>query len=222
VGTSVTVSDFFRARNRMVDRQIARRGVRDPAVLEAMRRVPREVFVEPGFEEFAYEDGPLPIGENQTISQPYIVALMLEAATMAPGDRVLEVGAGSGYTAAIMSRIAERVYAIERYASLATSARQRYMTLGYENIELRVSDGAKGWPDAAPFDAILVSAGGADVPGALKEQLTVGGRLIIPVGARDHRQTLLRLTRTSADDYEEEPLGIVSFVPLVGEQNNDE
>jgi protein-L-isoaspartate(D-aspartate) O-methyltransferase len=212
------VADFFRSRDRMVEVQIVRRGVRNPEVLEAMRRVPREVFVESGFEEFAYEDGPLPIGENQTISQPYIIALMLEAAEMAPGDRVLEIGTGSGYTAAIISRIVERVYTVERYASLAMSARQRYTTLGYENIELRVSDGTKGWPEAAPFAAILVSASGPDVPAALKEQLTIGGRLIIPVGEEEHRQTLLRLKRTSADDYEEEPLGIVSFVPLVGEQ----
>jgi protein-L-isoaspartate(D-aspartate) O-methyltransferase len=211
------MTDFLRARERMVAVQIARRGVRNPRVLEAMRRVPREAFVEPGFEEFAYDDGPLPISENQTISQPYIVALMLEAAKMAPGDRVLEVGAGSGYTAAIMSRIVERVYAIERFASLAASAQQRYETLGYGNIELRVGDGAKGWPDAAPFDAILVSAGAPAIPLALKEQLIVGGRLIIPIGAKEHRQTLLRLTRTSADDFEREPLGIVSFVPLVGE-----
>ena len=130
-----------RARDRMVNIQIAGRGVRDPLVLEAMRRVPREAFVEPGFEEFAYEDGPLPIGEGQTISQPYIVALMIEAAEVKPGDSVLEVGAGSGYAAAIIGQIADRVYAIERHPSLGKAERRRFMNLGYDNIDLRVGDG---------------------------------------------------------------------------------
>ena len=210
--------DLSRARDRMVDVQIARRGVRDPYVLDAMRRVPREAFVEPGFEEFAYEDGPLPIGEDQTISQPYIVGLMTEAAEVKPGDRVLEVGAGSGYAAAVMSRIAGKVYAIERHPSLREAARQRFSKLGYDNIDLRVGDGTRGWPEAAPFDAILVAAGGPEVPQALKEQLAVGGRLVIPVGDEERRQTLLKLTRTSDTDYEKEDLGAVTFVPLIGEQ----
>src|SRR5215211_2554681 len=136
--------DLSRLRDRMVDVQIARRGVRDRRVLEAMRRVPREVFVQPGFEEFAYEDGPLPIGEGQTISQPYIVALMIEAAEVKPGDNVLEVGAGSGYAAAVMSQIADRVHAIERHPSLGEAAQQRLKTLSYDNIELRVGDGTRG------------------------------------------------------------------------------
>src|SRR5215210_7059054 len=160
--------DLTRARARMVEVQIARRGVRDRSVLDAMRHVPREAFVEPGFEEFAYEDGPLPIGEGQTISQPYVVALMIEAAEVRPGDHVLEVGAGSGYAAAVMSQIADRVYAIERYPPLGEAARRRFDRLGYDNIDLRVGDGTKGWPEAAPFDAILVAAGGPDVPRALK------------------------------------------------------
>src|SRR3982750_2703039 len=168
--------DLSRARGRMADAQLARRGVRERRVLEAMRRVPREEFVEPGYEEFAYEDGPLPIGEGQTISQPYIVALMIEAAEVKPGDRVLEVGAGSGYAAAVMSRIAKQVHAIERHPVLAEAARRRLETLGYANIELRVGDGTRGWPEAAPFDAILVAAGGPAVPPALKEQLAIGGR----------------------------------------------
>ena len=189
--------DLSRARNRMVDMQIARRGVRDPRVLEAMRQVPREAFVEPGFEEFAYEDGPLPIGEGQTISQPYIVALMIEAAEVKPGDRVLEVGAGSGYAAAVMSRIADRVYAIERHRLVGAKPRgERFRKLGYDNVELRVGDGTQGWPEAAPFDAILVAAGGPEVPAALKEQLAIGGRLVMPVGDEERRQTLLKLTRT--------------------------
>src|SRR6185312_5658186 len=139
------MTDLPHARDRMVDVQIARRGIRDRLVLDAMRAVPREAFVEPGLEEFAYEDGPLPIGEGQTISQPYIVALMIEAAEVKPGDRVLEVGAGSGYAAAVMSRIADRVYAIERLPSLGEAARRRFKRLGYDNIELRVDDGTKGW-----------------------------------------------------------------------------
>src|SRR3954451_16147477 len=210
--------DSSRARNRMVDVQIASRGVRDPLVLDAMRLVPREAFVEPGYDEFAYEDGPLPIGEGQTISQPYIVALMIEAAEVRPGDRVLEVGAGSGYAAAVMSRIAGRVYAIERLPSLGGAARRRFKRLGYDNIELRVGDGTKGWPEAAPFDAILVAAGGPDVPPALKEQLAIGGRLVIPVGEDRHDQTLLKITRTSETAFEVEDMGTVRFVPLIGEQ----
>src|SRR4051812_1590436 len=143
------------ARERMVEAQIARRGIRDRHVLEAMRRVPREAFVEPGFDEFAYEDSPLPIGEEQTISQPYIVAAMIEAAEVKPGERVLEVGTGSGYAAAVLSQIAGQVYGIERHKSLAEAARRRLTDLGYENVEIRVGDGTLGWPEAAPFDAIL-------------------------------------------------------------------
>src|SRR6266513_2122906 len=192
-----------RDRNRMVDVQIARRGVRDRHVLDAMRRVPREAFVEPGFEEFAYEDGPLPIGEGQTISQPYIVALMIEAAELKPGDSVLEVGAGSGYAAAVMGQIVDRVYAIERHPSLGESARERFKKLGYDNIELRVGDGTRGWPE---------------VPPALKEQLAIGGRLVIPVGEEERYQTLIKLTRKSDTQFEEENLGTVAFVPLIGDQ----
>jgi len=209
--------DTARLRARMVDAQIARRGVKDAHVLDAMREVPREAFVPPGFEEFAYEDGPLPIGESQTISQPFVVALMIEAAELRPGDRVLEVGAGSGYAAAVMSRIADRVHAIERHKSLAEEARRRFARLGYDNIELKVGDGTVGWPEAAPFDAILVSAGGPEVPAALKEQLAQGGRLVIPVGEARGDQRLLKLTRRADGTFEEEDLGPVSFVPLIGE-----
>jgi protein-L-isoaspartate(D-aspartate) O-methyltransferase len=210
--------DLSRARDRMVDIQIAGRGVRDPLVLEAMRHVPREAFVEPGYEEFAYEDGPLPIGEGQTISQPYIVAFLIEAAQVRPGASILEVGAGSGYAAAVISQIADRVYAIERHPSLAEAAQQRLGALGYDNINLRVADGTRGWPEAAPFDAILVAAGGPMIPAALKEQLAIGGRLVVPVGERERQQDLLKITRNSKADYEEENLGAVKFVPLIGEQ----
>jgi protein-L-isoaspartate(D-aspartate) O-methyltransferase len=205
------------ARDRMVDAQVARRGIGDRHVLQAMRRVPREAFVEPGFEEFAYEDSPLPIGEDQTISQPYIVAAMIEGAEVKPGNRVLEVGTGSGYAAAILSRIAGQVYSIERHPSLLQSATERLAKLGYDNIELRVGDGTLGWGDAAPFDAILVAAGGPRVPEKLREQLAIGGRLVIPVGEEGKHQNLLKITREEEDKYEEEDLGPVMFVPLVGE-----
>ena len=208
--------DARRSRDRMVDSQIAGRGVRDKNVLAAMRHVPREVFVDGELEEFAYEDVPLPIGEGQTISQPYVVALMIEAAEVKGGDTVLEVGAGSGYAAAVLSRIAQRVYAIERIPVLADAARERVRALGYDNIELRVGDGTRGWPEAAPFDAILVAAGGAAIPPDLKAQLAIGGRLIIPVG-EPRQQSLIKLTRPSETHYEEEDLGAVAFVPLIGD-----
>ncbi len=213
--------DFTRARERMVDIQIVRRGVRDARVLEAIRQVPREEFVDPGFEEFAYDDGPLPIGANQTISQPYMVALMIEAAALKRSDRVLEVGAGSGYAAAVMSRIAAWVYSIDRHETLVDAARQRLEKLGHDNVELRVGDGTRGWPEAAPFDAILVAASGPEVPPSLKEQLAIGGRLVIPVGLHQYHQTLRKITRVSETHYEEEDLGGVTFVPLIGEQGWD-
>ena len=200
----------------MVDVQIAGRGIRDSRVLAAMRQVPREAFVDSGFEEFAYEDNPLPIAERQTISQPYIVALMIEAAEIGEDDRVLEVGAGSGYAAAVAAQIARQVCAMERHASLVAQARERFRKLGYRNIDLRHGDGTQGWPDGGEFDAILVAAGGAEVPPALKAQLRIGGRLVIPIGEPDEAQELVKLTRRSAVDFEEEHLGAVRFVPLVG------
>ncbi|MBZ9883379.1 protein-L-isoaspartate(D-aspartate) O-methyltransferase [Mesorhizobium sp. CA10] len=212
------MAELSLTRGRMVDVQIAQRGIHDRRVLEAMREVPREVFVDPDFEEFAYEDTPLPIGKGQTISQPFMVAYMIEAAEIDPGDRVLEVGTGSGYAAAVMSRVAASVYTIERHAMLAEIARQRFERLGYDNIEVRAGDGTKGWSDAAPFDAILVAAAGPGAPLALQEQLDVGGRLVIPVGKEVDDQRLLKVTRTGATTYEEEDLGGVQFVPLIGEQ----
>jgi protein-L-isoaspartate(D-aspartate) O-methyltransferase len=200
----------------MVDAQLARRGIQDRYVIAAMGKVPREAFVAAALEEFAYADTPLPIGEEQTISQPYVVALMIEAAAVRPGGRVLEVGAGSGYAAAVLSQIANAVYAIERHPSLVEAARARFARLGYDNVEIRVGDGTLGWPHAAPFDAILVSAGGPKVPPALKQQLAIGGRLVIPVGAFGRRQNLLRVTRTAEAAFEEENLGSVKFVPLIG------
>ncbi|MDN3922354.1 protein-L-isoaspartate(D-aspartate) O-methyltransferase [Roseateles violae] len=202
-------------RQRMVASQIANRGVRAPAVLEAMREVPRERFVDAALAEFAYEDSPLPIGQGQTISQPYIVAAMLEAARVARGDTVLEVGAGSGYATAVLSRIAARVCAIERHEALARLARQRLDALGYANVELIVGDGSSGWPGPLCFDVILVSAAGPEVPATLKEQLTIGGRLVMPVGERG-RQRLVRLTRLDEQRYEQELIAPVQFVPLIG------
>jgi protein-L-isoaspartate(D-aspartate) O-methyltransferase len=204
-------------RDRMVERQIAARGVRDPRVLEAMHQVPREVFVAPGFEEFAYEDSPLPIADGQTISQPYIVALMIAAAKVKPGDKVLEIGTGSGYGAAVLSRIAAKVYTIERHAALAETARQRFARLGYCNIEVRQADGTLGWPEAAPFDAIIVTAGGPEIPETLRQQLKVGGRLVIPIGVIAREQQLVKVVRDGETEFHEEELGAVRFVPLVGE-----
>jgi protein-L-isoaspartate(D-aspartate) O-methyltransferase len=205
------------ARDRMVEAQIAGRGIRDQRVLAAMRRVPREEFVDEGLREFAYEDNPLPIAESQTISQPYIVALMLEAAEIGEADRVLEVGAGSGYAAAVAAQIAGRVCAIERHATLAAQARERLERLGYRNIDLKHGDGTQGWPEGGEFDAILVAAGGSEVPPALKAQLAIGGRLVIPVGDPNKAQELVKLTRRSASSFEEEHLGAVRFVPLVSD-----
>src|SRR5581483_3596044 len=203
------------ARNRMVDAQIARRGIKDARVLAAMRTVPRENFTAPGFEEFAYEDSALPIAEGQTISQPYIAGAMLAGAELEPGDKLLEVGAGSGYAAAVASRIASQVLAIERHAALTEAATQRLAALGYTNVTLKTGDGSRGWPEEAPFDAIIVSAGGPSVPEALKQQLAIGGRLVIPVGPADE-QRLIRLTRTGDDSFEQDDLGAVRFVKLIG------
>ena len=213
--------DFERLRQHMVDVQIARRGVRDPNVLNAMRAVPRERFVGEAMTEFAYEDAALPIEERQTISQPYIVAAMIEAAEIGPGDRVLEVGAGSGYAAAVISQIAGKVWAIERHEALGSAARERMRALGYDNVDIRVGDGTLGLIDEAPFDAIIVAAGGPEVPQALKEQLEIGGHLVIPVGDPGS-QKLCKITRLSGDRYEEDDLGFVTFVPLIGKQGWNE
>ncbi len=201
----------------MVEVQIARRGVRDERVLAALRKVPREAFVDEGFEEFAYEDSPLPIGCGQTISQPLVVAMMAEAAAIAATDRVLEVGTGSGYAAAVLAELAAEMVTIERHQPLAEKAQQRLGAAGYANVDVKVGDGSKGWPEKAPFDAILVAAGGPSAPRVLQEQLEIGGRLVMPVGRELGSQRLIRLTRTTADKFEEEDLGGVVFVPLIGE-----
>ena len=207
--------DSAQARSRMVDEQIANRGVRDPAVLQAMRTVPRDAFVSADLAELAYDDRPLPIAEGQTISQPYIVGAMLAAAGLDGGHKVLEVGAGSGYAAAVISRIVARVFAIERHTGLTEAARERMRALDYANVELKTGDGSGGWPDQAPFDAIIVSAGGPRIPSPLKAQLAVGGRLVMPVGPAD-KQMLTRLTRTGEASFQQDELVAVRFVQLIG------
>ncbi len=191
------------------------RGIADPRVLQAMAEVPRERFVAPGHERLAYEDAPLPIGEGQTISQPYMVAWMAEAAEIGPRDRVLEVGTGTGYSAAVLGRIARVVHTVERHASLAEAARARLRALRCRNVHVRCGDGACGWPERAPFDAILVAAGAASVPAPLREQMAAGGRLVVPVGPATRPQTLTLERLDPSGARTAERLGAVRFVPLV-------
>lgn len=204
------------ARHRMVDEQIETRGIRDPAVLEAMRAVPRDRFVHETQASDAYDDRPLPIGGGQTISQPYIVAVMTQALRPGSGDRVLEIGTGSGYAAAVLSRIVAEVYTVERVKGLAESAERRLRDLGYTNVHVHHGDGSVGWPEHAPYDGIVVTAGGPDVPRSLLQQLAIGGRLVMPVGPSPRWQRLVRVIRTNRDAYERELLEEVAFVPLIG------
>lgn len=210
--------DLKTARRRMVEQQIATRGVRSELVLNAMLRVPREAFLPDRLIEFAYDDTPLPIAEGQTISQPYIVAFMIEALALKGGEKVLEVGAGSGYAAAVLAEIATSVFAIERIPSLAQEAQTRLAGLGYTNVEVVEGDGTRGLPEHAPYDAIIVAAGGPKVPQSLKEQLAIGGRMVIPVGIDQRSQELIRVTRVATDEYRSEDIADVRFVPLIGEQ----
>ena len=205
-----------RERERMVTTQIEARGITDPLVLAALRAVPRERFVPPALARFAYEDRPLPIEAGQTISQPFIVAVMAQAAGLEPGARVLEIGTGSGYGAAVLSRLAAEVYTVERVGALAEAARDRLAALGYANVHVREGDGSLGWSEHAPYDAIVVTAGGPRVPEALLSQLASGGRLIMPVGSGALHQRLVRVTRTDALAYRYEDLEAVAFVPLIG------
>jgi protein-L-isoaspartate(D-aspartate) O-methyltransferase len=206
------------ARARMVDAHLAQRGITSPKLLEAFRSVPRESFVPDELVEFAYEDAPLPIEEGQTISQPYIVAVTVEALGLRGGERILEIGTGSGYAAAILSHVAKDVYTVERLEALATSARERLTRLGYSNVQVLCGDGSLGWPEHAPYDAIAVAAGGPKIPEALVSQLAVGGRLVIPVGPDEASQTLIRVTRVSETELRGEAIADVQFVPLIGEQ----
>lgn len=210
--------DYAKRRDNMVERQILARGVRSPLVLEAMRAVPREAFLPPEMAEFAYEDSPLPIAEGQTISQPYIVALMVDALGLEGGEKVLEIGTGSGYAAAVLAHIAKDVYTVERIGQLAEKGAAKLAGLGYANVHVLHADGTRGWADHAPYDAIVVAAGGPEVPESLKAQLRIGGRLVIPVGVDRQVQELVRVTRVSELSYRTEDLADVRFVPLVGEE----
>jgi len=208
--------DFAAERESMVERQLIARGVRDRAVLDAMRAVPRHAFVPPALRALAYSDTPLPIGNEQTISQPYIVARMIEAASLRADARVLEVGTGSGYAAAVLARIAARVDTIERHRVLADRACATLAQLGVDNVDVHCADGTLGWADAAPFDAIIAAAGGPGVPDAWRAQLSDGGHIVMPVGARHTQQRLVRLTRIGAERFDERDLGAVHFVALIG------
>jgi protein-L-isoaspartate(D-aspartate) O-methyltransferase len=207
---------FANERRTMVSWQIAGRGIRDERVLEAMRAVPRERFVTPECLGLAYTDGPLPIGAEQTISQPYVVARMAALAELVPESRVLEVGAGSGYAAAVLGRIAREVFAIEWHAPLAERAARTLADLGYDNVHVKHGDGRLGWPEHAPFDAIIVSAGARDVPEDLKTQLVEGGRLVLPLRGGFFGQRLVRIRRTGRTSFHSETLEAVRFVPLLG------
>lgn len=208
-------SDLDAMREQMVRRQIEARGIRDPRVLKAMRTIRRHEFVPAGKVAHAYEDGPLPIGEGQTISQPYIVAWMTELLEIQPGDDVLEVGCGCGYQTAVLAQLAAHVYAIERVDTLTRTARLNLRRAGVENATVRTGDGLRGWPERAPFFRILAAAAPADVPEELMRELAVGGRMVLPVGARGD-QHMLRLTR-DASGVTREDLGLVAFVPMIGD-----
>jgi protein-L-isoaspartate(D-aspartate) O-methyltransferase len=203
---------------KMVEGQLRARGIADSRVLKAMEKIPRHLFIDEGLAEQAYNDNPLPIDNKQTISQPYIVALMSEAMELTGREKVLEIGAGSGYQTAILAELAERVFSIERIAALATRARKVLELLNYYNVAIRVGDGTYGWREESPFSAIMVTAGAPRIPKLLIEQLVVGGRMVIPVGNRSS-QTLLKLTRLSQDpeDLKKEDLGGCRFVDLIGE-----
>ena len=206
---------YDRKREEMVRSQIEARGIRDPLVLSAFRTVPRHLFVSEALRDQAYGDYPLPIGEQQTISQPYIVAEMTQALEVGPNDRVLEIGTGSGYQAAILAQIVYRVYSIERRRSLYMQARSLFDKLNYHNIVTKYADGTKGWQEESPFDAIVVTAGAPEVPEVLINQLAEGGRLVVPVG-NQHTQELIKINRTKTK-VQQTNLGGCRFVKLVGE-----
>jgi protein-L-isoaspartate(D-aspartate) O-methyltransferase len=211
-------ADFAKLRKEMVHDHIYARGVRSELVLNAMGKVPREAFLPHNLQEFAYEDAPLPIAEEQTISQPYIVAFMAEALLLAGGEKVLEIGTGSGYAAAVLAEIAADVYSVERIGQLAEKAATTLAEQGYDNVHVLHGDGTRGWPEHAPFDAIVVAAGGPKIPDSLRAQLKIGGRLVIPVGSEIRVQELVRVTRVSESEYKREDLADVRFVPLLGKE----
>ena len=213
-----TLTNYAAEREAMVERQIESRGITDPKILEAFRAVPREAFISEDYADLAYGAHPLPIEAGQTISQPYIVALMIKAAEIKPGDKVLEVGAGSGYAAAVISRIAGKVVAIERQRELVKIAQQRIARLGYDNVKIVEGDGTRGCPEEAPFDAILAAASGSHLPPQWVEQLAEGGRIVMPVGDPGWIQKLVKVTKGPGGNLITEDLGGVRFVPLIGEE----
>jgi len=213
-----TLTDYAAEREAMIERQIASRGIHEPAILEAFRSVPREEFLSPEYADLAYGDHPLPIEAGQTISQPYIVGLMIHAAEMKAGDNALEVGAGSGYAAAVMSRIAGQVTAIERQPELVKVAQGRMQRLGFDNVRIVEGDGTRGWEPEAPYDAILAAASGSHIPPAWIDQLADGGRIVMPVGEPSFIQKLIKVTKGPAGKLITEDLGGVRFVPLIGEE----
>jgi protein-L-isoaspartate(D-aspartate) O-methyltransferase len=212
------MSDFTIERERMIDRQIAARGLDDPKLLAAFRSVPREEFISGDYASYAYQDSPLPIESGQTISQPYIVALTIDAAGIKPGDKVLEVGAGSGYAAAVIGRIADEVIAIERHHELVELAQARMKRLGYDNVRVVEGDGTLGWPEEAPFDAIVAAASGSHVPQSWIAQLKPGGRIVVPLGDPGSVQSLVKVTKDEDGTLKREDLGAVRFVPLIGRE----
>ena len=210
------MANYVKLRQQMIDEQLVGRGLKDQVVLDAIGAVPREAFVPPDLVDYAYKDSALPIEVSQTISQPYIVALMTSALDLTPTDRVLEVGTGSGYSAAVLAEIAAEVYTIERHQFLADTARERLDNLGYHNIRIKHGDGTLGWIEEAPFDAIVVTAAGPEIPETLKRQLVIGGRLVIPVGETKGVQKLILIKRIDNEEYTSIDLGAVRFVPLIG------
>jgi len=215
---ATATTDFAAEREAMVERQLRRRGISEPDILDAFRAVPREAFISDEYAHLAYGDHPLPIEANQTISQPYIVALMIQAAAIKGGDKVLEVGAGSGYAAAVISRIAQKVIGIERQHDLVELARERLRRLGYDNVEIVEGDGTKGCREEAPFDAVLAAASGSHVPRPLVEQLATDGRIVMPLGEPGWVQELIKVTKQGDGILRQENLGGVRFVPLIGEE----
>ena len=215
---ATATTDFAAEREAMIERHLVNRGIREQPIIEAFRQVPREKFVAEEYEHLAYGDHPLPIEAGQTISQPYIVALMIQAAEIKPGDKVLEIGAGSGYAAAVISRIAEKVVAIERQHDLVEVASERLQRLGYDNVRIVEGDGTRGCPDEAPFDAILAAASGSHVPEPLLAQLALGGRIVMPIGSPGWVQELVKVTKQDGGVLKQENLGGVRFVPLIGEE----
>ena len=209
---------FELQRASMVDYQLRARGIGSPLVLEAMGRVPRERFIPERMKDCAYDDGPLPLGAGQTISQPDSGALMTEALDLEGGERVLDIGTGSGYAAAVLGCIASEVFSIERVRELADRAARTLAAEGFDNVRVRCGDGTIGWSEHQPFDGIIVAAGAPSVPESLKHQLAVGGHLVIPVGSEHSVQSLERITRLTENEFRTEDLGAVRFVPLIGEQ----